>query len=99
MQDEEQVEGPSRHKTETATRSMEEASSTETAEATCEGEHATPSQSETCTVGGGDGGARLTVAEGVVLREGCVRDTTSKYGDDGEARELPPDTWKERDGA
>ena len=50
-------------------------------------------------VGGGDGGARLTVAEGVVLREACVGETTSECrDDDGGARELPPEMWEERDG-
>ena len=44
-----QDEGPLRHKTETATRSVEEVSSTERAGVTCEGERVTPSQSETCT--------------------------------------------------
>ena len=48
--------------------------------------------------GGGDGGARLTVAERVVLHEACVRETTSECRDnDGGARELPPDMWEERD--
>ena len=48
--------------------------------------------------GGGDRGARLTVAEGVVLREACVRETTSECRDkDGIAPKLPPDTWEERD--
>ena len=51
-------------------------------------------------VGGGDGGAQLTVAEGVVLREACVGKTTSECRDnDGGARELPPEAWEERDGA
>ena len=50
--------------------------------------------------GGGNGGTRLTVAEGVVLREACIGETTSECRDnDGGARELPPDTWEERDGA
>ena len=49
-------------------------------------------------VGGGDGTARLTVAEGVVLREVCVRKTTSECHDnEGGARELPPEAWKELD--
>ena len=39
--------------------------------------------------GGGDGGARLTEAEGVVLRKACVGETTSECCDnDGGAREL-----------
>ena len=46
--------------------------------------------------GGGDGGTRLTVAEGVVLREARVGETTSECCDDGGARELPPDTWEQR---
>ena len=45
-------------------------------------------------VGGGDGGARLTVAEA------CTGEATKECRDnDGGARELPPDTWEERDGA
>ena len=39
--------------------------------------------------GGGDGGAGLTVAEGVVLHEASVGETTSDYRDD----ELPPEPW------
>ena len=51
-------------------------------------------------VGGGDLGARLMVAEGVVLRKACVGETTSECRDnDGAARELPPDIWEERDRA
>ena len=51
-------------------------------------------------VGGGDGGAQLTVAEGVVLREVCAGETTSECRDkDVGARELPPEAWEERDGA
>ena len=51
-------------------------------------------------VGGGDGGTRLTVAEGEVLREACVVETTSECRDnDGGARELPPEMWEEQDGA
>ena len=34
--------------------------------------------------GGGDGGARLTVAKVVVLRKASVRETTSECRDDGE---------------
>ena len=49
--------------------------------------------------GGGDGGARLMVAKGVVLREACIGETTSECRDDGGAHELPPKTWEERDGA
>ena len=52
---------------------------------------------------GGDGGARLMVAEGVVLREASVGETTSECresegGGEG-GHELPPEGWKERDGA
>ena len=40
------------------------------------------------------------VAEGVVLWEACVGETTSECRDnDGGACELSPDTWEERDGA
>ena len=49
MPGEEQAEDPSRHGRETATRSVEEASSTGTAVVTCEAEHAT-SRSATCRV-------------------------------------------------
>ena len=50
--------------------------------------------------GGGNRGARLTVAEGVVLREASVGENTSECRDyDGGAHELPPETWEERDGA
>ena len=47
------------------------------------------------------GGARPTVAERVALREACTGETTNECRDNaGEgARELPPDTWEERDGA
>ena len=34
-------------------------------------------------VGGDDGGARLAVAEGVVLREACVGETTNESRDNG----------------
>ena len=44
--------------------------------------------------GGGDGGAQLTVAKGLVLREACIEETTSERRD-----ELPSDMWEERDGA
>ena len=47
--------------------------------------------------GGGNGGARLTVVEGVVLREVSVGETINECCDDG-AREMPPETWEERDG-
>ena len=44
-------------------------------------------------VGGGDGGTRLTVAEGAALREICARETTKECRDnDGEGGELPHDT-------
>ena len=50
-------------------------------------------------VGGGNGGARLAVAKGVVLREACVEETTNESRNNGgEGRELPPETWEERDG-
>ena len=53
-------------------------------------------------VGEGDGGARLTVAEGVGLRKTCTGGTTGEcrysVGGGGE-RQLPPDTWEERDRA
>ena len=50
-------------------------------------------------VGGGDGGTRLAVAEGVVLCEVRVGETTNKGRDNsGRARELPPETWEEQDG-
>ena len=46
--------------------------------------------------GEGDGGSRLTVAKGMVLREACVGETTIECCDnDGGARELPPDMWEE----
>ena len=45
-----------------------------------------------------DGGARLTVAKGVVLHEACVGKTTRECRDGG-THELPPDTWEERDRA
>ena len=46
-----------------------------------------------------EGGARLTVAEGVALREACAGETT-EYRDNngGVPRELPPDKWEEREG-
>ena len=50
-------------------------------------------------VRGGDGGARLMVAEGVVLREACVGEATSECRDDRAAGELPPEAWEERDRA
>ena len=51
-------------------------------------------------VGRGDGGARLAIAKGVVLREACVRETTNKSSDNGGgARELLSKKWEERDGA
>ena len=51
-------------------------------------------------IGGGDGGARLTVAEGVVLRATFAGETPNEWHDsDGGARELQTDTWEERDGA
>ena len=51
-------------------------------------------------VGGGDEGARLAVAEGVVIREACVGATTKESRDNGGgARELPPEMWEERDEA
>ena len=41
-------------------------------------------------VGGGDGDARLAVAEGVVLREASIGETTNKSHDNrGGACELP----------
>ena len=50
--------------------------------------------------GGGDGGARLTVAEGVVLREASIGETTNECRDNnGGVHELPPKAWEERDGA
>ena len=50
-------------------------------------------------MGGGDGGARLTVVEGVVLCEASVGETTNECGDNDEGtRELPPEAWEERDG-
>ena len=46
--------------------------------------------------GGGDGGARRTVGEGVVLREACVGETTSECRDnDRGAHELNVETWEE----
>ena len=51
-------------------------------------------------VGGGDGGTRLAVAEGVVLREACIEETTSECREyDRGARELPPEVCEERDKA
>ena len=47
-------------------------------------------------MGGGDGGARLTVAEGVVLCEASVGETTSECRDRG-AHERSPEAWEERD--
>ena len=35
----------------------------------------------------------------MVLRKACVRETTSACHNDEGGRELPPDTWEERDGA
>ena len=50
-------------------------------------------------VGGGDGGAWLMVAEGVVLREACVGETTNESrNNDGGSRVLHSETWEERDG-
>ena len=46
-------------------------------------------------IGGGDRGARLTVAEGVALREAFAGETTDCRDNDGGARELPPDMWEE----
>ena len=49
-------------------------------------------------VGEGDVGARLTVAEGVTLREVSAGEVTSECRDsDRGARKLPPETWEERD--
>ena len=47
-----------------------------------------------------DGGARLMVAEGVVLHEASIGETTNECRNkDGGAHELRPKTWEERDGA
>ena len=50
-------------------------------------------------VGGGDGGARLTVVEGVTLREVSAGEVSNECSDDRGARKLPPEAWEERDGA
>ena len=48
-------------------------------------------------VGGGDGGAQLTVADGVALRETCTGEATNDCCDnDRGAPELPPKTWEEQ---
>ena len=78
----------------TASRTREEASSTEKAVTTGEEERVTLSQNEMCTEGsgprgvmnvGGDGGVRLTVAEGVALHEACTAEATKECLDDGGA--------------
>ena len=52
-------------------------------------------------VGGGDGGARLTVAEGVNLRKVCSGEVTNECRDNdgGGAQKLPSEAWEVRDGA
>ena len=84
-QGEEQAEGPSHLETGTGTRSEEEASSTGRVVVTYEES---------------DGGARLTITEGVALRETCSGEATNKCRDNGgwaAARGLPPETCEERD--
>ena len=105
MQDEEQAEGPSRHEMGTATRNVEEASSTQKSGSNMRG--GACDEPERDVYGGGagptgvtktDGGARLTVVEGVVLRKASIGETTSECrNNDRGARELPPEAWEERD--
>ena len=45
--------------------------------------------------GGGDGDVPLVVAEGVVLHEASVRETTNEAATAVGMRELPPQTWEE----
>ena len=73
------MEDLSSHEMGTATCSVEEASSTERAVVTCKSER------DVMKTGGRDGGARLTVAEGVVLCKVSVGENTNKCREnDGE---------------
>ena len=69
-QDRAQAEGPTQRETGTETRTGEEA------------EHDVyrggAGPNGVTNVGGGDGGARLTVAKGVALRETCAGETTNE---------------------